>query len=154
MIKLWITVWEIILFIWISFNYSKLYCLKFVNSKNYLNLAKIFSQTIKMAKISDCSWLEQRSVIKYLLVAKWKQCEISWKCVVCTVKRIIVGKYFTNGLNVVLPLRARVKNIVCIVKILWFSVEIIILEQQEGYADKLLGHERPITVDYLEKEPL
>ena len=53
-------------------------CLELFDTYNYFNLAKIFVlRLFKMAaNQTECFTLEQRSVIKFLLVEKGKPCEI------------------------------------------------------------------------------
>ena len=65
----------------------------------FFNLTKIFvSRLFKMAaNQTDCCWLEQRSVIKFLVVKKYKSCEISRRmCVQNREAYFDQKKMFTN----------------------------------------------------------
>ena len=60
----------------------------------------------------ECSRLEPRSVMKILLVEKCKPYEIytTMLCVLGSRFLVLRKKKFTNGLNICLPLQAKVKK--------------------------------------------
>ena len=58
-------------------------------------------------------------------------------------KHVLVKKMFTNELNMGLPLWTWVKKTV-------HAVETHCLSGKEGDADSLLGHEKPMIIDFME----
>ena len=68
-----------------------MYCLSLVCNKNDWNLTKIFVRIlfIMVPNQRECTRLEQRSVIKFLMAEKCKLCEISKECVKCTEKPVL-----------------------------------------------------------------
>ena len=88
--------------------------MELVYSKNYFNLAKIF--VLRLFKIvtnqTQCTRLEQRSIIKFLIPEKSKPCEICRRMCDFTEKHVLVKKMFTKGLIMGLPQVAWVIKIV------------------------------------------
>ena len=63
------------------------------------------------ANQTECSKLDQRSVIKFITIEKCKLCEIyKWMCGVYKEKQVLVKNILTNGLNMSLTLWSRVKK--------------------------------------------
>ena len=94
---------------------STLHFLGLIYMKNYSNLVKIFVLKLfeMVANETDCSSLEQKSVIKFLVIGKCKPWEIYRRmCDVYGEDCFSKKKFFTNGLNIVLPLGAWVEKTV------------------------------------------
>ena len=91
------------IFFYNFFHYCKLYCLKLVYCKNYFSLAKVF--VLRLFKVvanqTECSRLEQRSVIKFLVAEKCNPCETYRKMYdVFRETYFIEKKMFTNWLKI------------------------------------------------------
>ena len=100
-----------------------MHCLELVNSKNYLNHKKYVLRLFKMvANPTECSKLEQRSVMKFLMAEKHKACEIHRRMCDVYEEACLSQKMFINGWDRGLPLQARVEKTVDGVEIQWFSV--------------------------------
>ena len=135
----------------INFSYMQTqHCLWLVYRKNYSHLTKIFVlRQIKMTpNQNDCSRIEQKFAIIFLVVEKCKPCEIyRWMCYAYK------EAYFSRGL-VGLPLWELVEKSVDGLKKHWHSSK----KNSSGCSGYLkgnaenLGSERPITIDFLEKK--
>ena len=108
--------------------------------------AKICFDSIKNGERSECSKLEQRSVIKFLLAEKCKPYEFTEECVMfgetCFSKNI-----FTNRLNMYLSPQVWVKDIDSLVKKkfrIYWSLKKVILTV-------FWNMKRVIAIDFLEK---
>ena len=68
----------------------------------------IFLETIQNSGKAECSKLEQRSVIKFIVAEKCKPCEIYRRmCVIYMEKHVLVKEIFTGELKMSLPLQGR-----------------------------------------------
>ena len=92
-------------------------------AKSYSNLTEIFVLGLLriVANQTECSRLEQRSVIKFLLAEKCKPCEIYTRMCIVYREAWLSQRLLTNGLNIGLPLRVRVKKTVNGAETHWFS---------------------------------
>ena len=105
--------------------------MELVYIKNYFNLAKVFVLRLFKMAANHCCRLEQRSVIKFLVTEKCKQCEIYKRMCDVYGKACFSLKMFTNGLNIGLLLRA------------WMGEKILgAVLIKEGYVDSLLEYEK------------
>ena len=115
--------------------------MELVYCKKYFNPVKIFvSRLFKMsANQRSCSRHEQKSVIKFLVVKKYKPCEIYKQCVMCKEKQVLVKTIFINGLKMGLPLWVNQKDNQ------WPSSKekvMVAAISKEGHADSDLEYER------------
>ena len=108
-----------------------------------------------VANQTACSKLEQRSVIKVLVTEKGKPSEIYRRMCDAYGEASFSQKMFINSLNMSLPLRFWVEKTVHGMRAHWLSGN----EKVPGSAVRkkvmltvLLGHERPITNNFLEKD--
>ena len=94
---------------------------------------------------TECSRLEQCSVIKFWGIRCANHMKFIEKCVMCSEKHVLVKKMFTNKLNISLPLWAWVENSVFGVKTHLLSSKEKFLGaavRKKGHFDSLIGHER------------
>ena len=94
---------------------------------------------------TECSRLEQRSVIKLFLIEKCKPCEICRRmCNVCG-EALFPQKMFTNELNIGLSLQTWVKKTIHGMEMYWLSSKEKVLGSvisKEGHAVSVLGYEK------------
>ena len=105
-----------------NFFYKRKFCSvwKQFTAKIILILQCICFEVVQNVSKSECSKLEQRFVINFLLAENCKPCGIYRRMFdPCFIKK----KMFTNGLNMVLPLWVWIRKIFNDMKIHWLFVK-------------------------------